>query len=200
MSTIAGIFNDIFTTLLGLYAFLVMLRFILQLVKADFYNPISQGVVRLTSPVLVPLRRIIPGVAGLDTASLVLVLVINIMSVSISSALHGFNPFSNLGIILAYSAFKIIAGFMNIFVFCMFLGIILSWVAPMTRHPAALLSYQIAEPMMAPFRKIIPPMGGIDISPIFVLLALNIVIRLLAAIAASMGIPLQILWGLFVIV
>ena len=200
MNTIASIFSDILDTLLGLFALFVMLRFILQLVKADFYNPISQAIVRLTSPVLVPLRRVIPGVAGLDMASLVLVLVITLVNVSITVALKGFNPLTNLGVILAICVFKMIASFANIFVFCMFLGIILSWVAPMTRHPAALLSYQIAEPMMAPFRKIIPPMGGIDISPIFVFLSLNIFTRLLAALGAMMGVPVHALWGLFILV
>lgn len=199
MSAIAGIFSDIINTLLGLYATIVMLRFILQLVKADFYNPISQGIVKMTSPILVPLRRAIPGLWGLDLAALVLVLAIHLITVSLTTALHGFNPFDNLGILAVYSLLKLVTGFMNVFTFCLVASIVLSFVAPMSNHPAAILVYQIAEPMMAPFRKIIPPMGGIDISPIFVFLALGVIIKVIAILAGGMGIPVHTVW-LFVFV
>lgn len=199
MSTIASIFSDIINTLLGLYATIVLLRFIFQLVKADYYNPISQGIVRLTSPLLVPLRRLIPGLWGIDMAALVLVLAIHLVTVSITLLLSGFNPVTNLGIITVFALLKLVTGFMNVFTFCLLASIVLSFVAPMSRHPAAILIFQIAEPLMVPFRKIIPPMGGIDISPIFVFLALGVVIKVIAVLAGSMGIPVHTAW-LFVFV
>ena len=199
MSTIASIFSDIINTLLGLYATIVLLRFIFQLVKADYYNPISQGIVRLTSPLLVPLRRLIPGLWGIDMAALVLVLAIHLVTVSITLLLNGFNPLGNLGILTVFAVLKLVTGFMNVFTFCLLASIVLSFVAPMSRHPAAILVFQIAEPLMVPFRKIIPPMGGIDISPIFVFLALGVVIKVVAILAGGMGIPVHTAW-LFVFV
>jgi YggT family protein len=199
MNTLASIFSDIISTLLGLYATIVLLRFIFQLIKADFYNPISQGIVKMTSPILVPLRRIIPGFWGLDFAALLLVIVIHIITVSINLLLQGNNPFTHLGDIAIYASLKFITGFLNVFTFSLLASIVLSFVAPMSRHPAAILVFQIAEPLMAPFRKIIPPMGGIDISPIFVFLALGAAIKLLAALAAMFGIPVHAMW-LFVFV
>jgi YggT family protein len=199
MQAIADIFSDILSTLLGLYATVVMLRFIFQLVKADFYNDISQAVVKATSPLLVPLRRVIPGLWGLDMAALVLALAIHLLTVAITLVLKGFNPLDSIGLIVIYSLLKLITGMVNIFTFCLLVSIVLSFVAPMSRHPAAVLVFQIAEPMMAPFRKIIPPFGGIDISPIFVFLALGVFTKLIAAIAAQFMIPVGMMW-LFILV
>lgn len=194
MNAIGGIFSDIINTLFGLYATIVLLRFVFQLVKADFYNPISQGIVKMTSPVLMPLRRLIPGFMGLDIAALVLVLVIHIISISITVLFGGINPLDNLGIIAVWGLLKLITGFINIFTFSLLVSIVLSFVAPMSRHPAAVLVFQIAEPMMAPFRKIIPPFGGIDISPIFVFIALGLIIKVIAMLGGTFGIPVHSIW------
>lgn len=191
MNAFAEIINYVVSSLLGAYTLIVLLRFVLQLAKASFYNPISQGIVKITAPLLNPLRRIIPGFMGLDIAALVLAILLNMTLVIISLLLAGNNPVSALSVILIYAVLQTITSLMNIFAFALIVSIILSFVAPMSNHPAAMLVFQIAEPLMAPFRKLIPPMGGIDISPLFVFIAFGVLTRIIAIIGASVGMPVS---------
>jgi len=194
-----SILNEIINTLFGVYASLVLLRFVFQFVKADFYNPISQGIVEMTSPVIIPIRRVIPGIWGFDTASLLLAFVLYTVSVALIVLISGSNPIEHLPSIVLIAFMKLLTSIMNIFTFSLLVSIVLSFVAPMSRHPAAILTQQIAEPLMAPFRKFIPPFGGIDISPIFVFLLLSVITKLLAMFGAQFGIPIATLW-LFVFI
>lgn len=160
-------------TLFQLYLMVVLLRFLLQVARADFYNPISQFIVKATNPPLKPLRKIIPGLGGLDLASLVLALMIQLLAIWSVAALYGYgflNPLTALIWAVAGTASFII----NIFFFSLIISIIVSWVAAGSRHPAIILIHQILEPLMGPIRRLIPPMGGIDISPIFAFLLLEV--------------------------
>lgn len=157
----------------GLYLLLVLLRFILQLVRADFYNPLSQVAVRATQPLLRPLRKVIPSVGGLDTASLLLAIVVQLIIMALTLLLtYGItgNPLQ----MLIWAVIGITALFLKVFFFAMILMVIVSWVAPNSHNPAAELANQLCEPMLAPLRRIIPTMGGLDLSPIvaFVLIQL----------------------------
>ena len=173
-------------TLGSLYLLIVLLRFILQLVRADFYNPLSQFIVRATSPLLMPLRRVIPGFGGIDLASLVLAVLVQLALMLIVLALDGRIQWS-LPELLIWSLIGVTSLFLKIFFFALIISVILSWVAPGTHNPAALLVQQICEPLLAPIRRFLPSLGGLDISPIFAFIALNLldmlVIRNLAAIS-----------------
>ena len=173
-------------TLGSLYLLIVLLRFVLQLVRADFYNPLSQFIVRATSPLLMPLRRIIPGFGGIDLASLVLAVLVQLALMLIVLALDGRIQWS-LPELLIWSLIGVTSLFLKIFFFALIISVILSWVAPGTHNPAALLVQQICEPLLAPIRRFLPNLGGLDISPIFAFIALNLldmlVIRNLAAIS-----------------
>lgn len=159
-------------TVFQLYLMLVLLRFLLQVAKADFYNPLSQFIVKATNPLVVPLRRIIPGFAGFDIASLVLALVVYMIGVTlIGLILGGLIPILN---ILIYSVIGVANLIIYIYFGALIINVIASWVAPGSYHPALVLVNQILEPLMAPIRRLIPPMGGIDISPIFVFLLLRV--------------------------
>ena len=168
----------------GLYLLAVLLRFVLQLVRADFYNPLSQFIVRATSPLLMPLRRVIPGFGGIDLASLVLALLVQLALILIILALDGGASWT-LPLLLAWSLIGVTSLFLKIFFFALIVSVILSWVAPGTHNPAAQLVHQICEPLLAPIRRFLPNLGGLDISPIFAFIALNLldmlVIRNLAA-------------------
>lgn len=194
MSELADIVNYIVTSLIGVFTLLVLLRFVFQWVKADFYNPISQGVVKATTPVLKPFRRIIPGFAGLDIAALVVVILLNMLSIVITILLAGKSFVEYLPFIAIIGALKLIASLINIASFCMLGSIILSFVAPMSSHPAAMLLTQVAEPIFAPFRKLMPDMGGIDLSPIFAFLLLGVLTKVLTIIAGQFGIPVDSIW------
>ncbi|MEH6493577.1 YggT family protein [Halopseudomonas sp.] len=176
-------------TLGSLYLLIVLLRFILQLVRADFYNPLSQFIVRATKPLLMPLRRIIPGYAGVDFASLVLALAIQLVLMAIIIKLMGY-ALPGVLQLLAWSLVGITALFLKVFFFALIISVILSWVAPGSANPAAMLVHQLCEPVLAPIRKILPSMGGLDLSPIFAFIALNLLNMLVITnMAVATGMP-----------
>lgn len=172
-------------TLGSLYLLIVLLRFILQLVRADFYNPLSQFAVKATKPLLNPLRRLIPGFGGLDLASLVLAILVQLLLMALILLLLGYGIGGVLPQLLIWSVIGVTALFLKVFFFALIVSVILSWVAPGSYNPAAQLINQICEPVLMPFRRLLPNLGGLDISPIFAFMALQLldmlVIKNLAA-------------------
>ena len=180
----------IIQTLGSLYLLIVLLRFILQLVRADFYNPLSQFTVKATQPLLKPLRRFIPSIAGLDTASLVLAVLVQLLLMVVTLSLMGFNPISVIPQLLVWSLIGVTSLFFKVFFFALIVSVILSWVAPGSYNPGAQLVNQLCEPLLAPFRKLLPNLGGLDLSPIFAFIALNLVDRfVIGNLAAMTGMP-----------
>ncbi|PQZ94096.1 MULTISPECIES: YggT family protein [Pseudomonas] len=163
----------IIQTLGSLYLLIVLMRFILQLVRANFYNPLCQFVVKATQPLLKPLRRVIPSLFGLDMSSLVLALLLQILLFVVILMLNGYQAFTVL--LLPWALIGIFSLFLKIIFWSMIISVILSWVAPGSRSPGAELVYQITEPVLAPFRRLIPNLGGLDISPIFAFIAIQLV-------------------------
>jgi YggT family protein len=162
----------ILQTIGSLYLLIVLLRFILQLVRADFYNPLSQFIVRATHPLLKPLRKIIPSFAGLDLASLVLAILVQLVLMALVLMLMGYgldNPLQ----LLVWSIIGVTALFIKVFFFALIISVILSWVAQGSHNPAAELINQICEPLLAPIRRILPSLGGLDLSPIVAYLIHN---------------------------
>lgn len=164
----------ILQTIGSFYLLIVLLRFILQLVRADFYNPLSQFIVRATHPLLKPLRRIIPSIGGLDLASLVLALIVQFVLMALTLMLMGVGISDPL-LILVWSIIGVTALLLKVFFFALIISVILSWVAQGTHNPAALLVNQICEPLLAPIRRILPNLGGLDLSPIVAFLILNLI-------------------------
>lgn len=198
MAPLQEIGTLIVQTLGSLYLLVVMLRFLLQQARADFYNPISQFIVKATNPLLVPLRRVIPGVMGIDLAAIVLALVVQFVVIEVG-ALILLGGLINPLIALIWSAVGLLALTANIYFWALLIMVIASWVAPQSSNPALRLVFQLVEPVMAPFRKLLPDMGGIDISPIFAFLALNVVqilIKYLAAYAGMGGVAQQLVLGI----
>lgn len=180
----------IIQTLGSLYLLIVLLRFILQLVRADFYNPLSQFIVKATQPLLTPLRRIIPGFAGLDLASLILAILVQLLLMIVTLTLMGINVGGVIPQLLVWSVIGVTSLFLKVFFFALIISVILSWVAPGSYNPGAQLVSQICEPLLAPFRKLLPNLGGLDISPIFAFIAINLIDRfVIGGLAASTGLP-----------
>ncbi|WPN97980.1 YggT family protein [Pseudomonas sp. MUP55] len=163
----------IIQTLGSLYLLIVLMRFILQLVRANFYNPLCQFVVKATQPLLKPLRRVIPSLFGLDMSSLVLALLLQMLLFVVILMLNGYQAFTVL--LLPWALIGIFSLFLKIIFWSMIISVILSWVAPGSRSPGAELVYQITEPVLAPFRRLIPNLGGLDISPIFAFIAIQLI-------------------------
>lgn len=182
-----GAFGDVFTFLLNvvisLFTYAVLLRFLLQVMRADFYNPLSQTIVRITDPVLRPVRMIVRPVGGIDSASLLLALLLQILLLFV---IYGSQMTPVLAVMGA--SFRLPLILLGLYQFLLIVMVILSWVAPGSPHPAATLAWQLTEPVLQPLRRVIPPMGGLDLS---VLVAFLIIISvkdiLLLALAKELG-------------
>lgn len=192
-------FNEIagylIQTALSLYLLAMLLRFILQLVKADFYNPISQFLVKVTNPLVIPMRRVVPGFGGLDFASLILAIVLQILGIVAILMLNGIG-IPNPLVLFVWAVIGLLALVVNVYFFALLAVIILSWVAPGSNNPALYLLYQITEPVMAPFRKMLPSMGGMDFSPILVFILINVIQIALRHMAAGVGLHPALVIGL----
>ena len=172
-------------TIFSLYILIVMLRLLLQLVRADFYNPVSQGIVRVTQPPLKALRRVIPGVAGIDLASVVLLLALQMIELWLVLLVLGRD--AALAGLVMLSIARLLELLIYVFLFTILALVILSWVQPNAYNPVVSLVDSIASPLMRPARRLLPPMGGLDLSPIVVLLVLGVLLRLLVAPLEHLG-------------
>ena len=179
-------------TLGSLYLLIVLLRFVLQLVRANFYNPLCQFAVRATQPLLKPLRRVIPSLFGLDMSSLVLAIIVQLALMALTLLLT-YGTVGNPLLLLAWSLIGVLALFLKIFFFAMIISVVLSWVAPGSHNPGAELVNQICEPALAPFRKILPNLGGLDISPILAFIVLKLLDMLVITNLAAITMMPQIL-------
>jgi YggT family protein len=167
----------IITTIAQLYLLVLLLRFWLPFVGADFRNPIAQGILRLTSPLVTPLRRVIPPIGRIDTATVIIAFAIQYLAILVVLLIYGTMP--TILPIAITSLLDLVLLTLRLFTFGIFILVILSWVAPGTYNPATAFIAMFVEPVLRPFRRIIPPMGGLDLSPmaaIIVLMALSILI------------------------
>ncbi len=164
-------------TLFGLYILVVMLRFLLQLHRADFYNPVSQFVVKVTSPLLGPLRRIIPGFGGVDLSSLVLAWLLKSLELLLILLVAGAGS-SAIGVLL-WAIPELVGLLLNIYLFSILIMVVISWINPGGYNPALSLIQSITEPVMRPARRMLPPMSGLDLSPMLVMIGIVLLKMLL---------------------
>lgn len=161
------------STLVSLYILAVMLRFLLQLTRADFYNPLSQFIVKITTPALRPLRRIIPGWGGVDIASLVLMLLLQGLAVWLIFMLGG-RAIDPLNLVIIAVAQLVDLAF-SVFIFAILIQAILSWITPGTYNPVTSVLFSLTEPVLRPVRRVIPPVSGFDLSPLVAILGLQVI-------------------------
>lgn len=195
MNALNEILGYLLQTAISLYLLAVLLRFLLALVRADFYNPISQFLVRATDPAVLPTRRLLPVVGRVDTAALGIALVLQFLAIVLMLALNGVG-LPGVLLVLAWAAVGVVGLLVKIYFFALIAMIVLSWVAAGSHHPGIHLLYQITEPVMAPVRGLLPPMGGLDFSPILVFVLINVVQIMLRHIAAGIGLHPALVIGL----
>ena len=184
----------VINTFVGLYLLLVIFRFLLQLVRADFYNPISQFIVKATNPLLLPLRKIVPGFGGIDVSSILLAVFIQATAIVLILLLNDFQP--NPLKVIIWSAIGIISLILKIYFWGLLITVIASWIAPSSYNPALILINQILEPALKPIRNLMPDMGGIDLSPIIMFLTIQVLeILLVQSLAQSSGLPVGLIMG-----
>jgi YggT family protein len=158
--------------LADLYLYAFLLRFLLQWVRADFHNPLSQFIVRITNPLVLPFRRFIPGFKGLDMATLVvLVLLQTLITAGLLWVYTGSQPgpFTLLYLVVL----RTLSMTIRAYVFAMFVYVLMSWINPTHYSPLTSVLGSLCEPILKPVRRVIPPIGGLDLSPLFVLIGLN---------------------------
>jgi len=164
-------------TLFGLYILVVMLRFLLQWARADFYNPLSQFIVKVTTPALRPLRRVIPGLGGLDFSAVVLMWLLKTLELMLVILITSgiFNPISPM----LWAIPQLVDLAINVFLFAILIQVIISWINPGTYNPIIGVINSLTDPIMRPARRIIPPISGLDLSPMLVILGLYLLKMLL---------------------
>jgi len=160
----------------GLYIFAVLLRFLFQIVRADFYNPFSQAIVTVTNPPLKRLRRAIPAVGGIDTSSIVLMLVLQMISLWLVYLVLGFSPALPGLVVSAIAALA--TKTVYVFIGAIIILVVVSWIAPGGYSPVLSLVDDLARPLIRPVRRSLPPLGGLDLSPLVVLIGLQLVLML----------------------
>ncbi len=165
------------STITDLYVAAILLRLLLQWVKADFYNPLSQFLVKVTNPVLIPARRLIPSIGSLDTASVVVMFLLELILLSIINQISQ-SDFTIANILL-FAVQKMIFSLLMTYFVLIIARVIISWVASQSRHPLIPLIYQLTDPVLKPINKLLPPIGGIDLSPLLALIALRFLLLLL---------------------
>ena len=186
----------IVNTFVNIYVLIILLRFLLQVVKADFYNPVSQFIVKATNPLLVPLRRLIPGVGGMDLSSLLLAWVIQLVGMGIVFTLLTGGQFPPILHLCAWAVLAIIQTVLNIYLFSILIIVILSWIAPQSYNPAVLLLHQLTGPVLSKIRKVMPDMGMLDLSPIVAFLLIQVIEIFVRHLATAVQLPSSLVLGL----
>jgi YggT family protein len=175
----------------GLYILAVLLRYLLARVRADFYNPLSQFIVKVTNPPLKPLRRLIPGYLGIDWPSIVLLCFVQGLEITLLALVtsgHIPAPAGLFVLIIAHLLKMVI----YVHLFIIIVQVVISWVNPGAYNPITVIMYQLSEPILKPARRLIPPAGGFDWSPLVVLIIMNLMIILLVSPLMDLGQRLSI--------
>ncbi|MFO1504093.1 MAG: YggT family protein [Steroidobacteraceae bacterium] len=154
-------------TLIGLFQVLLLLRLLMQLSRADFRNPIGRAIVQITDPLIRPLRRVFPPMGKADTASFIAVILVAVAKVWILQLLFGMGLPSAF-FMLRWAVIDLARLVLKTYLFSIILNAILSFVAPGNYSPAQSILASICEPLLKPFRRIIPPVAGLDLSPLWV--------------------------------
>jgi YggT family protein len=175
-------------TLFGLYILIVMLRLLLQLTRADFYNSVSQFIVKATHPLLRPMRRFIPPLGPLDTSSLLLAWLLKSLEIALLLQILGAAVSPLIALLWAVPALLELT--LNIFLFAIIIQAVLSWINPDPYNPVFGLLHSLTRPVLEPFRRMLPDMGGIDLSPMVAIIVLYLLeMLLMPPLKAVTGMP-----------
>ena len=186
--TQAGVF--LIQIIFGLYILAVLLRYLLARVRADFYNPLSQFIVKVTNPAIKPLRRLIPGYFGVDWPSIVLLFFIQAVEIILISLIVSGRIPAPMGLLVLTFAY-LLKEVIYVYLFIILIQIVISWVNPGAYNPATVIMYQLSEPVLKPARRLIPSAGGFDFSPMIVIIGMQLLIILLVSPLMDLGLRLS---------
>jgi YggT family protein len=190
----AGVF--LIQTFFGIYFVLIMVRFLMQVSRADYYNPICQGIIKVTDPAIRPFRKLLPTVRGVDFATLTVGFLVELIAIVLIMLVMGGAPF--LPIYIGWVLVGMLSIIFDVYFFALLIMVISSWIAPYSTHPVMTLVHQLTEPICTPARKLLPPMGGIDFSIILVFVVITLIDNYLVIhpLARMLGMPGGLIPGL----
>ncbi len=196
IDTLASSGIYIIKTLVGLATYLLLVRFLMQASRANYYNPICQGILRATAILTGPLARVVPSWGRFDGATLITALLIQTLGICAIMSMAGYGMFA--AVYLVWSAVALANSLLSIYFFVLLAYVIMSWIAPYSSQPVAELIRDLAEPICEPARRIIPPLGGLDFSIILVFVGLNLLqnFLLILPLARASGLPTNLVMGL----
>ncbi|MGV6851885.1 MAG: YggT family protein [bacterium] len=173
----SGAFLFLFDTLINLASMVFLLRFLLQLSKADYYNPVTQMILKISSPIIRPVRKIIPNPNRVDYGSLLILLLLSMASTAllVMASPNHYSLFAIAFHALTLVISKIIWAYLIVII----VRAIASFFMPPFGNPYIDLLVQISEPLLAPVRKILPDLGGLDFSPLVVIIGLQFLLKFL---------------------
>lgn len=160
------------STLFGIVLFVLVLRVLLQAIRANFYNPICQALYKISNPILMPVQKVLPAWRGINTGALLLAWVVAILWVAALAALAGGSISLLAMLVLGFA--HLLGFFLQTMFWITLISVLLSWFSPSGSNPAVPLLSGIADIVLKPLRKLIPPLGGFDLSPVFALLGLRL--------------------------
>lgn len=166
-------------TLLGLASFVLLLRLLLQFVRADFRNPFARGVVQLTSPVIVPLRRWIPAAGRIDSASVIAIVAITALKLWLLSLLSPLPAVFTGPVFLKLLTFDLLHLLLQGYLYLILLYALSSFFTQDGYSPGRAILGSLCEPLLRPIRKRLPVVSGFDLSPLVALLAIQALLLLL---------------------
>ena len=177
MGSPSNAFAFLVQTLVHLYLVVVLLRILLEAVRADFYNPVVQVLTRLTDPLIDPVARIVPRVGRINVAAVLILYGVQLIGLFLVLALSG----RTLGpLVLSVLALKeLLRMLLTLYMILIIIGVILSWVGHNVRHPIVPLVFQLVDPVLAPIRRVLPGLGGLDLSPLVAIIGIQFLIILL---------------------
>lgn len=188
MGTFADAGSLIVETLFGIVMFVLLMRILLQAVRANFYNPICQSLFKITNPILMPLQKVIPVWKGIHVGAITLAWVLAIVWILVLLAMRGAS--AGVPALAVLGLGKLLQFFFGMMFWMTLARVLMSWVSPDPRSPIVPLLVQITDLVMRPFQRVIPPLGGFDISPIFALLALQLAQILIVRPIMNLGMSL----------
>ncbi len=166
-------------TLFTLYIVAVLLRVLLQMSYTDYQNPISQFVWQVTQLPVALLARIIPRWRYVDIPAIVFALLLCFLNIQIDLALYALDITAPIGLVLLWTVLKLLVVLCNLYIFTILIQVVFSWISPGTHTPATAVLWSINEPLLRPVRGVIPAISGLDISPVIIIIVLQVLSRLL---------------------
>ena len=175
--SVVNAFAFLIETLLNLYLAVLLMRVLLEAVGADYYNPVCQVLLKITQPLVGPLSKLIPSIGNVNIAAIVLLFVLQTVGVLLMAAISGLaiGSFEALWI----AALSLVRLLLMLYLVLIIVEVIMSWVGGGMRHPIIPLIYQLTRPVLAPIRRVVPPLAGIDLSPLVAIIGIQFLMILI---------------------